>query len=935
MPARTAKTRPAAPPARDLPLRREVSLLGRALGQIIQEQEGPETLALEEEIRELCKQLREQPPAADAARLETRLTARMAGLTGEDAARIARAFSIYFQLVNVAEQRQRIRRRRARQRDGRAQPGSLAETLLVLRDQGCSAEAAAQLLQSLHLELVLTAHPTQALRRSVLHRLDEIGRLLERRETTLMTPPELEQWQAQLLQQIETLWLTDANRGERLGVLDEVRGTLYYFEDIFFAVLPRLAASLQAAWRAAYPNVSAPECGQWLSFGSWVGGDADGNPHVNAETVRATAELHQKILREFYIRQLDTLFFQCGQSERAFNDPACPAHRELCRRLAQYREELGGAAARWQAEPAREWIAYMHRRLRADRAPAYSSPAAWNADLELLRLALRGGPAPAPAARRAAERVEHLQVILNCFGFHLARLDVRNNSAAHSAALAALSGEAAPLTAEQSQLRYRQWALAPPAWPRTEAAAGVFGLFEAIAAARRTAGPEVIVNYVISMTRHAGDVWAVIALAAQAGLAVLSGSDELRLDIHPVPLFETVDDLANAPRVLEQLFRDPVYRRYLAGRGHRQQVMVGYSDSNKDGGYLSSHWRLYQAQREMTAIGRHFGVYLEFFHGRGGTVARGGGRAFEAILALPPGTVQGRLRITEQGEVIHSKYGDPVLAERNLELALSGLIRQRARELELESSHAAPAPAAAAMPADAAPEAWHSCLEELSQRALAAYQALVPRDPDLMRFFWEATPIRELGDLNIGSRPAFRGSRQDFEQLRAIPWVFAWTQARALMPAWYGLGSALLPGLSRTSTRALLREMYRQWWFFRDLLDNAEMSLAKADMRILRQYAAAAPHPESALRTAARLDEEYERACRAVRIIIGEKQLLARNPVLRRSIRLRNPYVDPLSYLQTQLLARKHARGGKLSGLENHALLLTIQGIAAGLRNTG
>ncbi len=555
-------------------------------------------------------------------------------------------------------------------------------------------------------------------------------------------------------------------------------------------------------------------------------------------------------------------------------------------------------------------------------------------DLELLRLALRGGPAPAPAARRAAERVEHLQVILNCFGFHLARLDVRNNSAAHSAALAALSGEPVPQTAEQAQYLYRQWALAPPAWPRPEAAAAVFGLFEAMAAARQSAGPAVIENYVISMTRHAGDVWAVIALAAQAGLATVSGSGDLRLEIHPVPLFETVDDLANAPRVLEHLFRDPAYRQYLAGRGHRQQIMVGYSDSNKDGGYLSSHWRLYQAQREMTAMGRKFGVVLEFFHGRGGTVARGGGRAYEAILALPPGTVQGRLRITEQGEVIHSKYGDPVLAERNLELALSGLIRHRARELELVLPHAAEVHAAA-LPADAATMAWHSCLEDLSQRALAAYQALVPRDPDLMRFFWEATPIRELGDLNIGSRPTFRGSRQDFEQLRAIPWVFAWTQARALMPAWYGLGSALLPGLRRPATRALLREMYRQWWFFRDLLDNAEMSLAKADMRILRQYAAAAPHPESALRTAARLNEEYQRACRAVRIIIGEKQLLARNPVLRRSIRLRNPYVDPLSYLQTQLLARKHAHGAQLSRLENHALLLTIQGIAAGLRNTG
>ncbi len=944
---------PAAFRRADEPLRREIHALGALLGRILAEQEGPATLALEEEIRGLCKQVRAGGEQAEG--LERELAARLEALNGAECIHIARAFMIYFQLVNLAEQRHRIRRRRESERQGRQQRGSLAETLLELRRQGWPAEAARELFERLRLELVLTAHPTQALRRTVLHRLDEIGRLLEAAEhrSAHWSRREREAQEAGLLEQIENLWLTDPHRAERMAVEEEVRGTLYYFEDVFFPVIAEFYTELEAAWQLAWPGAPPPAGAQLLRFGSWVGGDADGNPHVGAASVRATAALHRQIARQLYMRRLDSLFFELGQAAALFQDPRVPANRELQARLEDYRRELGPARARWQAEPAREWIVYMHRRLRAEDAPAYASAAAWGEDLDLLYRALARADAPpgvGPGARRSATRLRHLHWQLTTFGFHLATLDVRNNAQAHARAWSELAGEAAPEASAAGQY-YR--AAAGRAQDRGEAHPQL-DFFRAIAEAQRAGGRQAIANYVISLTRNAGDVWAVIALAARAGLARCTGSG-LELPLHPVPLFETLEDLEAAPRVLDELLADPLYRGYLRHHGEMQQIMVGYSDSNKDGGYLPSHWRLYQAQIAMTERGRRHGVRLEFFHGRGGTVARGGGRAYEAILALPPGTVQGHLRITEQGEVIHSKYGDAGLALRNLELAISGLARfSAAEETAAAPADAVTATPAAAAPASAArhpatkpaaavvptarrpavmPPAWQEMLEQLSQRALEAYQQLVHGDADLLRFFWQATPIGELGELNLGSRPSFRKAEADFQQLRAIPWVFAWTQTRALMPAWYGLGTALEPELQHRDRRMRLRSMYRRWPFFRDLLDNAEMSLAKADMRIFGRYARLAPDPESALRVASRLQEEYARTRHALLSLSQQPHLLAKNAMLRRSIRLRNPYVDPLSYLQASLLGEKHRQ--RLTPEKETALRLTIQGIAAGMRNTG
>ncbi|MGH9527283.1 MAG: phosphoenolpyruvate carboxylase, partial [Terriglobales bacterium] len=410
------------------------------------------------------------------------------------------------------------------------------------------------------------------------------------------------------------------------------------------------------------------------------------------------------------------------------------------------------------------------------------------------------------------------------------------------------------------------------------------------------------------------------------GMARLRGGEqapELEAELHPVPLFETIADLERAPRVLERLFADPAYAAYLRRHGGRQQVMVGYSDSNKDGGYVAAHWLLYQAQGEMTRVAARAGLRLEFFHGRGGTVARGGGRAYEAILALPPGTVQGRVRVTEQGEVITAKYANPEIAGRNLELALSAVL--------LATLGVVPGPSRRSAPVRTRRGHAQAVLERLSADSFACYRELLT--PELLAYYWRATPVEELGRLNIGSRPTFRTQQPDFDSLRAIPWVFAWTQIRALLPAWYGLGTALQAELARPGGRRRLEKLYREWSFFRDLVDNAEMALAKTDLQITRAYQDLAPDRAAAERLMTAWEQEFDRAVAGILAVTGERELLARSPVLARSIRLRNPYVDPLSLLQVGLLARE--RDGGLDEAGQRALLLTMQGIAAGMRNTG
>lgn len=899
----------------EMPLKREVNYLGRLLGRIIVEREGEEALALEEEIRARCKVLRAGGTAAETAAL----IARLERLGGADMAMVARAFTLYFHLTNLAEQRHRARRQRAYTRQGRPPADSLAGTLALLRRRGITAERLAALLEDFSLELVLTAHPTQALRRTVMHRLEEIGRLLAQRESG---GAGLGDNEADLLEQIEALWLTSQVRPERLSVLDEARGTMAYFEDVFFAAMPRLHRELRRALAAHYPELAGREWPPPIRFASWVGGDADGNPHVGAETVRLTLQVHRHVARVYYARELNRLFFELGHGAEMLRCPPGPGREALER----YRARWGAPPPRLAAEPARELLAYMQRRIE-ERGTAPHGEAAYGEASEF-EADLRGLAALLARAPRAAARVRDLLGAARVFGFHLAALDLRNNSDAHEEALAQLLGGQYRAWTPAERVAALRRLLAEPPQPPADAPPAIAML--RAAGEGQALAPGAVRNYVISMTRDLSDIWEALGLAAAAGLARLEPDGRLRSAVHPVPLFETVADLEEAPAVLDQLFADPAYRAYLRERGDLQQVMIGYSDSNKDGGYLASHWLLHQAQRRLAAAAAGHGVRLEFFHGRGGTVARGGGRAYEAMLALPPGTVGGRLRVTEQGEVISGKYGDPETAERNLELALSGALLASLEIRPLATRAAAPR-AAARVEAISVPASWRHCLERMSRASLAAYRGLL--DADLLAFYWQATPVSELGELNLGSRPTFRRAQQDFATLRAIPWVFAWTQTRALLPAWFGLGAALGPELARTEGRARLRRMYGGWVFFRDLIDNAAMALGKTDLRITRAYCGLCADRSAAAKVMSALDEEFARAAAGILAASGEARLLERTPVLARAIQLRNPYVDPLSYLQVRLLERKRAGGLDADG--ERALLLTLQGIAAGLRNTG
>ncbi len=929
----------------DQPLRREVNFLGRLLGQVIQEQEGDNTLELEEEVRSLTKAIRACGDENEAATHERQLAGLLNSLNGRDAIRIVRAFTLYFQLVNIAEQRHRVRRKRAYQSMGKAQEGSLAHTVDLLRRSGRGAKEILDIVRPLSVELVLTAHPTQALRRTVLHRLDEIDRLLDLRDNSELTPPERQQLTEELLEQIEALWLTNQVRSERLSVLDEVRATLYYFEDVFFTAIPRLQDEMRQVLAAQFPESCFDL--QWdlaplVTFASWVGGDGDGNPNVNAGTVLSTLELHRQVVRKFYLSQLSRLFFELGHSRDVFDDRSIPTNDALYRTLEKYRAICGPPPSRLENEPIRELVTYLHRRIDNKLPQPYADAGEFAADLVVMRDALaRPGQAQA-GPRRSARRVNALISAVRAFGFHLATLDIRNNTDTHDAALVQLLGQSYAKLNIAERIEHLRAVVAGKVPTPSAGAHPLLAMVGAVAEGQKNGAS--IRNYVISMARDASDIWEVLALASTAGLASIDSEGRLRSSLHPVPLFETIADLDAAPEVLDQLFRDPVYRQYLESIGNVQQVMVGYSDSNKDGGYLASHWLLYQGQRRMAEAAAKHGVQIEFFHGRGGTVARGGGRAYEAILALPPKTVGGRIRITEQGEVISSKYGNPDIAQRNLELLVSATLlatagvhaplnsEPEAHEEELGHDEI-PGALSEIVAGPGSPE-WHEFMDRLTRTSLDAYQNLLHGSPDLLDSFWEATPISELSSMNIGSRPTFRTGRPEFNSLRAIPWVFAWTQCRSLLPAWYGVGAALEAGLEQPNGRMLLRSMYRRWSFFRDLIDNAEMALAKADLRIAHMYWSTLDSDQArAARIRERFSEEFQRTVRSILEITGESELLERSPVLRRSIRLRNPYVDPLSYLQVRLLALR--RNSQLDRDGERALLLTIQGIAAGMRNTG
>ncbi|CAA9539464.1 MAG: Phosphoenolpyruvate carboxylase [uncultured Thermoleophilia bacterium] len=844
------------------PLRRDVRLLGEMLGRVLVEQSGPELLEDVERVRGLSREAR----ATGAAEARGALAEAVRELPDSRRGEVLRAFSLYFALANLAEQHHRLRRRRAYEHEERTPRESLAEAFGRLEAARVPQAALVAAARHVSLELVLTAHPTEATRRTILAAQTLLSGLLTRLDDPSLTPSERRDIDLGLAEEVTALWQTDEIRALKPRVLDEIRNGLFFFEHSLFDA----AGALLGAYRERIPGAPIP-----LRFGSWIGGDQDGNPNAGPETIVEALERARYLALARYRREVADLTWALGMSSRLVGVTA-----ELAASIEADAAELAdvpdGLGAAQSDEPYRRKLRFVLRRLeheleRAGR-PGYTHAGQLQADLDLVDQSLRANR----GGRIADGRLASLRRRVELFGFHVAKLDVR--------------------------IHARQ-ALEPD--ERLE------HTLSTVTAMRERHGPAALDTLIVSGTTGTQEI-----VAAQA-LALAAGSD-----LSVVPLFETIPDLQAAPGTVEALLDDPRYGAGVERRG-RLEVMVGYSDSGKDGGYLTAQWEIYRCQEALAAVAARRGVELTIFHGRGGSAGGGGGPTHAAILAQPPGSPPGRLKVTEQGETISFKYGLPGLAHQNLEAALSATLLA-----------AFPAVTRSAPPAGAA-----ETLAALSATAEATYRALVWDEPRFVPFFRSFTPVDELGLVQIGSRPQRRPGGEDdaayLVGLRAIPWVFGWTQNRCLLPAWYGCGTALGDLAATDDGRASLRGLYRDWPFFRSLIDNLEMTLAKSSLEIAEGYLDLVPEHLRFLWGPVR--DEHARAVDAVLETVEGSELVGRHPVLQRSIQLRNPYVDPMNAIQIELLRAYRDPAVRDAERERLRLLVarSITGIAAALRNTG
>lgn len=903
--------------ARD-PLAREVRLLGALLGQVIIEQAGEATYEAVERIRRRAIALRRSDDAADRERQAADLDA----LDLDATEAVVAAFSIYFQLVNLAEARGRVRTLRRRERAARdgLLDDSVAEAVAVLRRNGHGEADLDAMLARLRISPVLTAHPTEARRRTALVALRRCAVLLERLDDPRLTPSEDREIRRRLREEITLLWRTSDLRTVAPEPLDEVRTAMAVFDATLFTTVPRLYRATDAALdaprgRAVRTGARAPRVPAFVRYGSWVGGDRDGNPFVTAETTERTVRIHADHVLHGYEAVAMRLMQTVSAATAGERLP-----RAIATRLGRDAEDLPETdrqlRRRFPDEPYRQRFGFIAERLRrtrvaltddtGPRAGHYPSVEALDVELAEIQTAL----VEEGLGRVAWGEVAEMRWQLATFGFHLASLEIRQHSDVHRRALAALAD--------------------PDADEAVEVAANVtlgevLATFRAIATIQARFGVDACRRVIVSFTAEPRDATDVLELARRA---VAPGGALPALDV--VPLFESTDALTQAGPILDALLTDPGYRAHLASRADRQEVMLGYSDSNKESGFLAAAWMLHEAQAALTAVARRHAVELTLFHGRGGAIGRGGGPANRAILGSAPGSVDGRLKLTEQGEVIAANYADPAIARRHLEQLTGAVLIASTPEHDA---------AAAAALRDGAP-----VLTELAATARAAYRSLVHDDPGFAAFFRDITPIAELSGIRLGSRPAARGRQTadapPIDSLRAIPWTFAWSQARINLPGWYGLGTALEAYRDAHGQAGLaeIGRLYRSWPFLSSVLDNAEVILAKADMGVARRYASLVAHDDGAgPQRWERIEAEYHRTVAMLLAVTGRHRLLDGAPVLQRSIELRNPYVDSLSELQVRLLARLRSMAPDDPDRERLRRLvqLTVNGVAAGLQGTG
>ena len=929
------------------PLVEDIRLLGRILGDVIREQEGIAAYELIEQVRKLSVAFRRDADVESDKALKKLLK----GLSGDQTVSVIRAFTYFSHLANLAEDRHHIRRRAIHERAGDTQEGSIEVALSRLRWAGIAPKTIANTLAHSFLSPVLTAHPTEVQRKSILDAERNIAHLLTARDDIkalalalsatspalaakdALTPRELAANEAQLRARVMQLWQTRLLRFTKLTVADEIENALSYYEATFLREIPKLYANLER-------ELGHLPVHSFLRMGQWIGGDRDGNPNVSADTLNYALSRQAEVALRHYLTEVHLLGGELSMS--AMLASVNPAMQTLAnsspdtnehRQDEPYRRALTGVYARLAAtlknltggDAARHAVAPQN---------AYTKSEEFLADLRTIAMSLRANHGEALVAQRLHPLIRAVDV----FGFHLATVDLRQSSDKHEDVVSELltTARIEPDYADLGEAARREllMRLLNDARPlRVVGAAysahtqGELAIFEAARMARASFGKEAIRHYIISHTETVSDLLEVLLLQKEVGLMHHTLDNGATNDLIVVPLFETIDDLRNAAPIMREFYALPGIAQLVKRSGAEQDIMLGYSDSNKDGGIFTSNWELYRAEIALVELfdelANSHNIQLRMFHGRGGTVGRGGGPSYQAILAQPPGTVRGQLRLTEQGEVIGSKYANPEIGRRNLETLVAATLE-----------------ATLLQPTRPATQAFLNAAASLSSSSMAAYRALVYDTPGFTEYFFSSTPIREIAELNIGSRPASRKASQKIEDLRAIPWGFSWGQCRLTLPGWYGFGSAVDNMLADGGTPAkrkeatqLLQKMVREWPFFRTLLSNMDMVLAKSDLALASRYSELVPDAKLRKKIFSAIEAEWRRTVSALALITGEKHLLAGNASLQRSIRHRFPYIDPLHHLQVELIRRY--RAGQADERVQRGIHISINGIAAGLRNTG
>nr|WP_276536578.1 phosphoenolpyruvate carboxylase [Burkholderia multivorans] len=951
---RTASARTAATPKsggrtredKDRPLFEDIRFLGRLLGDVVREQEGDTVFDVVETIRQTAVKFRREDDREAAQTLEKKLRK----LTPEQTVSVVRAFSYFSHLANIAEDRHHNRRRRIHALAGSApQPGTVAHALDKLKTTGNASKRVLQrFFDDALIVPVLTAHPTEVQRKSILDAQHDIARLLAERDQEL-TARERQHNEAMLRARVTALWQTRMLRDARLTVGDEIENALSYYRATFLEELPALYGDIEAALAEHGLAARVPA---FFQMGSWIGGDRDGNPNVTAATLDEAINRQAAVILEHYLEQVHKLGAELSVSNLLVgaNDAvkalAAASPDQSPHRVDEpYRRALIGiytrlaASARVRLGEGTVPVRSAGRGAPPVRATPYADSDEFVADLKILTASL----AEHHGASLAAPRLAPLMRAAEVFGFHLASIDLRQSSDIHEAVVAELFARAGVVAdyaslEEADKLRVLLAALADPRPLRSPyieysaLAQSELGVFEKAREVRAQFGARAVRNYIISHTETVSDLVEVLLLQKETGLleGTLGAPDgHAKNALMVIPLFETIPDLRDASRIMREYFALPGVDALIHHQGDEQEVMLGYSDSNKDGGFLTSNWELYRAELALVELFRERKITLRLFHGRGGTVGRGGGPTYQAILSQPPGTVNGQIRLTEQGEVIASKFANPEIGRRNLETVVAAT---------LEASLLPQSNAPAQLPA------FEGAMQTLSDTAMAAYRALVYETPGFTDYFFASTPITEIAELNIGSRPASRKlqdpKNRRIEDLRAIPWGFSWGQCRLLLTGWYGFGSAVAAYLDgaadaaeRSKRLALLKKMNKTWSFFANLLSNMDMVLAKTDLAVASRYAELVPDRKLRNAVFGRIVAEWERTSHALAEITGHEERLATNPLLARSIKNRFPYLDPLNHLQVELIKRH--RAGDTNARLRRGIHLTINGIAAGLRNTG